>query len=101
MTTRKARKYLLDHPEILAKMGITPAELADMHIDHILPRCMGGRDHPCNFFVMSAKDNCSFGPRISQAKCRAVGGATVIQVVLFHLEAGALFGMMGWPGFQY
>jgi len=90
MCTGAVRDYLQDHPEILAKMGITKDELEYFHIDHILPQCKGGRDHPRNYFVTPAKDNCSYGARLGFPKCWSVGAATLIQVVIFHRGLDAM-----------
>lgn len=59
-------------------------EFNGYHIDHILPDAKGGRSHPCNYYIMPARLNQSFGAWISLDKVKYVGVGVTLAVLMYH-----------------
>jgi hypothetical protein len=78
LSTRATRKLLREEKlqHILAAMDITREEFdreRHIDIDHIIPECLGGPDHPANYVVMLHSKNQHFSWCISIEKLWYVG----------------------------
>jgi hypothetical protein len=63
-----------------------------MDVDHIVPRSLGGADHPANYRVIPASLNRSLGNVFDAEKCTSAGlGACAIAVVV-SVKCGAFRG---------
>lgn len=67
------------HREHLRADGVG---LDNKHIDHIVPRSLGGADHPWNYQVMNASENMSWGNEWSVAKCATAGPQCALAVAI-------------------
>lgn len=63
VNTAKFRRHLLE-------LGIS---LAGKDVDHIVPRSLGGADHPSNYQLLDSSTNRSLGNTWNRQKCIAVG----------------------------
>ncbi|MET0344563.1 MAG: HNH endonuclease signature motif containing protein [Polyangiales bacterium] len=66
--------------------------LHGMHIDHIVPRALGGADHPSNYQILRARDNLRLGARWNLAKCMGAGRATCVRAVEISRRCGSFSG---------
>jgi len=76
----------------LTKQGL---DLTGLEIDHIVPRSLGGADHPANYQVIPMKVNRSLGNTWTPAKCASVGAQCAIAIAVSYYcgsYAGPAFG---------
>jgi hypothetical protein len=66
--------------------------LRGMHIDHIVPRALGGADHPSNYQILRSTENQRFGARWSLAKCMGAGRAACVRAVEVSRACGKFTG---------
>ena len=66
--------------------------LHGMHVDHIVPRALGGADHPSNYQILRSADNQRFGARWSAAKCASAGRAACLRAVRISQACGGFRG---------
>ena len=57
MTTAAVRTWLKNHDTFPAAYKQQGLSLDDCDIDHILPRSVGGIDHPYNYYILPKKLN--------------------------------------------
>jgi hypothetical protein len=67
-------------------------DLTGMHVDHIVPRVLGGADHPSNYQIIPAAENMSLGAAWGPAKCELVGRAACEQAVAVSRRCGSFMG---------
>jgi hypothetical protein len=72
-STRQVRRWL----------GQEGVALAGYDIDHIVPRCLGGLDHPYNYCIVPTGLNRRWGPDWTPAKRAALGRDTVKPALAF------------------
>lgn len=70
MTPEAVRQWLQRYPECCP---VKPHELRDFAIDHIIPKKLGGHDHPCNYFLLEKSVNRHLGYFVTKEKMRIVG----------------------------
>jgi hypothetical protein len=68
--------------------------LRGMHIDHIVPRALGGADHPGNYQILRSADNQRFGAKWSAAKCAGAGRAACLRAVKISQACGSFKGSL-------
>jgi hypothetical protein len=76
MTTARVRKWLEDNGGFPPKYTNAKLSLADFDIDHILPKSVGGQDHPFNFVLLPKKLNSSLSGWWTAEKQAYIGRAT-------------------------
>jgi hypothetical protein len=74
---------------LLTARGVS---LRGMHIDHIVPRALGGADHPSNYQILRSAENQRFGARWSLAKCMGAGRAACVRAVEVSRACGKFTG---------
>lgn len=75
---------------MLAARGVA---LDGMDIDHIVPRSLGGADHPDNYQVLPASVNRSIGNTWNEQKCFAVGSERCSKAITASRKCGSLKGI--------
>lgn len=85
MSTTCVRRWLREHMELLAGRGFSGLSSWD-HIDHFLPKCKQGPDHPSNYVIMPASDNQHFGGVLSYEKCRYVRVHSALSMIEFNIR---------------
>ena len=75
------------------KQGIS---LAGKDVDHIVPRSLGGADHPSNYMPLDASTNRSIGNMFGKAKCAmpGVGQAKCALAIAISRKCGTFKGRM-------
>lgn len=68
--------------------------LDGMHIDHIVPRNLGGADHPSNYRVVPARENLEWSDTWNRDKCRTVGAKSCAHAVGVSRECGSYRGVI-------
>lgn len=68
------------------------ASLAGRDVDHIVPRSLGGADHPLNYQLLDSSLNRSLGATWSLEKCVLAGRARCAQAVAISMRCGAFRG---------
>ena len=66
--------------------------LTGKDIDHIVPRSLGGADHPSNYQVLDSSVNRSLGNAWNEAKCAAVGAERCAKAVHISRRCGSFDG---------
>lgn len=56
------------------QLTLDGVNIEGMDVDHIVPRSLGGADHPANYQLLSSSVNRSIGNRWDAAKCLATRG---------------------------
>lgn len=73
----------------LVSIGVS---VAGMHVDHIVPRALGGADHPSNYQLLPSRLNQSFGARFDAEKCAVAGAGRCRAAVAVSRKCGAFQG---------
>ncbi len=63
--------------------------LAGLDIDHIVPRSLGGADHPLNYQPLSSSVNRSIGNTWNIAKCLSVGVTRCAAAIAISMRCGS------------
>jgi hypothetical protein len=74
---------------LLIRLGYS---LVGKEIDHIVPRSLGGADHPANYRVIDGSLNRRLGNEWGPDKCRAVGKQTCAGAIAISRECGSYRG---------
>jgi 5-methylcytosine-specific restriction endonuclease McrA len=74
---------------LLANQGV---DLSGMDVDHIVPRSLGGADHPENYQLLSASTNRSLGNTWNEAKCASVGPRRCVKAISASRKCGSFKG---------
>ena len=82
MTTAVYRRQLV-------RQGIN---LLGMDIDHIVPRSLGGADHPMNYQVLDTSTNRSLGATWNANKCLMAGQARCSEALAVSRHCGSYAG---------
>lgn len=75
-----------------ALLGTLGVSLVGMHIDHIVPRAMGGADHPLNYQILPRELNQSLGASWGPDKCALAGAAACRDAVSISRACGSFRG---------
>lgn len=67
--------------------------IAGLDVDHIVPRSLGGADHPLNYRLISSSLNRSLGNTWGDDKCLAVGADRCAQAIAVSNKCGSLKGL--------
>ena len=78
-----------DYRDLLIRQGVS---VAGMDVDHIVPRSLGGADHPDNYQLLPSSENRSIGNDWGEGKCAAVGAERCGRAVRASNECGSLRG---------
>jgi hypothetical protein len=74
---------------MLIKQGIS---LAGKDIDHIVPRALGGADHPANYQILDSSLNRSLGKTWNAEKCALAGADRCEEAVAISAKCGSYRG---------
>ena len=66
--------------------------LAGMDVDHIVPKSLGGADHPSNYQLLDSSENRSLGNAWDEAKCQMAGEERCLRAVAVSQKCGSLRG---------
>ena len=69
-------------------------DLTGIDVDHIVPRSLGGLDHPLNYQLLDASTNRSLGAAFGAEKCQMVGLALCAAAVAISQRCGGFTGAM-------
>jgi hypothetical protein len=72
----------------------TGSILLNSDVDHIVPRSLGGADHPLNYEWLDASENRSLGSYWGPAKCLAVGKVRCALAIAISMKCGS-FKLLG------
>jgi hypothetical protein len=88
MSPEQVRKWLVKHLDELEPQGqgLTLSRLKHLHIDHFVPKCKHGPDHPMNFVLMQPSMNQHFGGAFSLEKCQYVGWMQALAIVELNIR---------------
>jgi hypothetical protein len=67
-------------------------DLTGKDIDHIVPRALGGVDHPLNYQIMDSSLNRSLGKTWDMAKCEMAGRNRCVEAVAITSKCGTYRG---------
>ncbi|MFO0710895.1 MAG: HNH endonuclease signature motif containing protein [Sandaracinus sp.] len=69
-------------------------DLTGLDVDHIVPRSLGGPDHPLNYQLLDASTNRSLGAAFGAEKCQMVGLGLCAAAVAISQRCGGFTGAM-------
>lgn len=72
-----------------AMLSASGIALDGMDVDHIVPRSLGGADHPDNYQLLPASVNRSLGNTWNEDKCLSVGGERCARAVAISRKCGS------------
>ncbi len=75
---------------VLVAKGVA---LGGMDVDHIVPRSLGGADHPSNYQLLPSSVNRSIGNAWNEDKCLAVGEKECANAIAISRKCGSLHGL--------
>jgi hypothetical protein len=76
-----------------ALLSASGVAIAGMDVDHIVPRSLGGADHPGNYQLLPSSVNRSLGNTWNEDKCLSVGEARCAKAIATSRACGGLKGL--------